>query len=181
KNEIKPVALDGDRIVRREYPSDLARAIDKRAFAGCKTTAAGAAIVVEGAFDDVARIEYEIAILESGAQRRATEARRAADADESGANRGKIAANQGKTQKKVVSGRVENKRLGDLFAYLEDCLGVSFALSPELTASGVGLETRTTCDFRNADAEKTASIIANKIGAAYKIDGGVITFIPKRR
>ncbi len=197
-NALKPVALDRSRAVERSYSSALVRKLDRKNFPNVEFSenADGETVGVAGAFADVARVEYAVALLGNEEFRRSQGAALASNGNGNGKNdgtgksgkNGTVAGrNSGNSARKnggarkEVSGSLEDKRLRDVFTYFETNFGLTFELDDSLTAAGVTLETRISCEFRNADARKVAATIAGKIGSTFKIDGNRVVFSKSKK
>lgn len=186
ENALKPVALDRSLPVERTYPTALAQKLARRRFPNVEfsESADGETVDVAGTFADVARVEYAVALLGNEEFRRSQAAALASNGNGRGAGKteknGKTGTSAGRKKgsgaRKQVSGALEDKRLSDVFAYFETNFGLSFELDDSLTAAGTTLETRISCEFRNADERKVAATIAGKIGATFRIDGNRVVF-----
>lgn len=182
---IRPATLDRSREVERVYPEADAAKLSKSEYPDCKFAAArldGAdAVQVSGPFADVAKVEYAVSLIKR--ERWADEARRNADrraaraeADAAGKTNGKRQPGATGGKRKVVSGSIKNKTLKDVFAFLKTNVGLECSLAPSATAAGLSLSTRVTCEFRNADAEKIAAVLAKELAADFKLDGDRVVF-----
>ncbi len=175
---VKPTPIDRARNATLLYDSKTTAELDRSQFRNCTFQDEGATTRITGAFEELMRVEAEIAKT----RRQAFENEAKLDAqdeerqDEVKRPKPRASSRSGKA---LVSGAVVNKPLRDVFAYLEKNSGILCELDPSMETAGVTLDTRVTCEFKNADARKIGNAIATKIGARAQIDGATITFVKK--
>ena len=177
-NAVKPTPIDRDRTETLIYDAELTSQLSRSRFHACSFQDVGNKTMITGKFADLVEVEVEAA----KARRVFYENAARANAPNIGAETqendtpSRASSRGGKT---LISGSVVNKTLRDLFAYLEKSANVRCQLDPSLQAKGVSLDTRITCDFKNADVRKVGTTIASQIGARAQIDGNTITFTKK--
>ncbi len=184
ENAVRPVALDKKRRVERVYPAEDAAKLRKSEYPECEFAPARLdgtdAVRVSGPFSAVAKVEYAVSLIKR--ERWAAEAKQNADRRTAraeaaaGKANGKRKSNATAGKRKVVSGSIKNKTLKDVFAYLKTNVGLECSLAPSATAAGLSLSTRVSCEFRNADAEKIAALLAAELDARFEIDGARVVF-----
>jgi len=177
-SETKLVALDREREVVCDYSqafdvAALQKDFPELAFETTDEGGVGSARV-KGAFKDVARLEFEIWRLDE--KKKDAQVARASSSDSNGTTSSRKISGSSRVE---ISGVIKNKRLVDVFAFLQKNAQIECVLDDSLNDVGVSLDSRVSCEFKQADVGAVASILARKLGVDYKIENETIRFLKK--
>lgn len=157
KSEFKPVKIDRNISVTRTWAKEDLSGVDFDAFPGVTVTPIRAEMRGTGPFQEIAKLEY--AVSKNRNLRILKEQR----TDGTGTA---VAGT-----KKVVSGKIQQGTLRTIADYLEKEMGIRLLLDPSLDAAGITLDTRISCEFKNANPEEALKIIAARLHVDYSFKG----------
>ena len=169
---IKPVAIDRNRKTQLYCADGAAKKINKAKFPKCDFNVDGT--TVTGKFSDLVEVEKELSRVRRQNLSSVNEKATTSESNQPSSRRAVAASKQRRYQ---VSGAISNKTLGDVFDYLKKSADVYCYLDESIEATGVSLDTRISCEFKNADIRGIGAIIAKQIGAAADVEGNSIVFV----
>lgn len=169
-NLIKPIKLDPFQNVVRNFSSEQLKDYEPKKYPNCHFESSDGLSVtsVRGPFNEVSELEYAIWRDSFWSEDNYDRVKRA---QKTTSNR-----RTAKTKKALVTGEVANTTLKDLFAYLKTNADIVCSLDKGLQQSGVSLNTRVSCKFKNSDINNVSKIVASQIHATPKISENRITF-----
>ncbi len=167
----KPVSIDPNAVVSRCYLEATTKDIIKKNYPVCKfenqVIDGEKTVRVTGSFKSVAEIELLVS----------QKTQKNSDSLNKGSNSAnKPTAKETNATRSRISGEVDNVTLRNLFTYLENNANVICKLDATLEDSGITLDSRVSCRFKNSNIHDIGSIVAKQINASPEIDGNVITF-----
>lgn len=179
QGRLKPVPLDDDREIVREYLAKDVSPEMQTSFPQCRFDSVhgrlGAMIRVTGPFAELARWEWELS-------RSRMKSRIAESSSVSGTVSRKDRVSGGASSRKgrkEMTGTVENKTLEDVFAAISPVFGVKFKLDESLAARGITVKTRISCKFDRSGLKSVLDTIAAELNAEHRRTGEDVVFLAK--
>ena len=163
KPKLKPVKIDREKTVTRQWPEGEMPEIDPDRAGEITRTPIRSEVRVSGPLRVMAELEYRAA--KKRAEKMAESLRLEREPRFEGGPGGPAGADR------RVSGEVRQVTLASLSETLKKELGIELRLDPSLDAMGITFETRISCKFRQSDAADAARIIANQLGADFRLQG----------
>ena len=195
-DEQKPVLYPVSRKAQGEvtlgFERDELAGIDRQAYPGIRWESVIDKLKATGPFEDLADIEYKIALermrqvlgaAKAGGASRSSDQARATEGSAPPAKRsGNRSHQRGGEQDatRILSGELRQVPLGSVFESFRSQLGLECLLDPSAENAGITLDTRVTCRFDQADRRKAIKILADALGLTVKIKGNTVIFLKKK-
>jgi hypothetical protein len=170
KPVLKPVKIDRAASVTRQWKEGDILGLNPETFPDVTLTLVRSEVRAVGPFDQMARLEYFVA--------KNREAKEIAESPRFHSN-DLPAFRSG--ENRSLSGEVRQTKLAFLSELLKKKIGVELRLDPSLDDSGITMETRISCEFRDADRAKAVKIIAEELHVDYLFHGNVAILLKKQR